>query len=144
MKTGSVILMRSKNRGVTLIELIIVIVIVGILAAIAIPGYRAYIIRANRSDAKAALLATAGALERCFTRFNSYAAADGCAVAFPANSTENHYVVTAPVQTAVAFSLSAAPQGGQAGDTGCGNFTLNSTNARNVSGTKPWRECWGR
>ena len=136
--------MRKANLGVTLMELLVVIAVVGILAAIAIPTYRSYGIRANRADAKTTLLAAAGTLERCFTRFNSYAAADGCTLVFPIVSGNNSYSISAPTQTAVAFSLTATPQGGQAADTGCANFTLDNANARGVTGTKTWQECWAR
>ncbi len=46
--------MRS-NKGLTLVELLVVIIIVGILAAIAIPVYTNYLQRARRADAKTAL-----------------------------------------------------------------------------------------
>jgi type IV pilus assembly protein PilE len=134
--------MRNYSRGVTLMELIVVMAIVGLLAAIAIPTYRQYAIRANRADAKAALLSAAGALERCFTQFNSYDAADGCAVVFPVGSTNGNYQISAPTQTAIAFALTATPQGRQIEDTDCGNFTLNSANVRGVSGTKTAQQCW--
>ena len=65
--------MKHRQRGMSLIELMIVVVIVGILAAIAIPSYRAYVIRANRADAKVALLSTAQNLERCYTNSTPYA-----------------------------------------------------------------------
>lgn len=136
--------MRKPNSGVTLMELLVVIAVISILSAIAIPTYRSYVIRANRSDAKAALLSAAGALERCYTRFNSYATADGCTVAFNVSSPSGNYTITAPTQTATAFSLLATAVDGQAKDTDCKNFTLTNSSVRGVTGTKPAASCWGR
>jgi type IV pilus assembly protein PilE len=134
---------RRGNAGVTLIELMMVMVVVAILAAIAVPSYRGYVIRASRADAKAATLSMAGALERCFTRFNAYDDA-GCALAITnVPSGDGHYLLGASV-TPSTFLVTAVPQGAQAADTGCGNFRLNQANQRTVSGAKGAAECWGR
>ena len=134
---------RSRNRGVTLMELMTVMVIIGILSAIAIPSYRGYTIRANRSDGKAAAFAMAGALERCFTRFNAYNNA-GCSVTITnVPSTEGKYLVSANV-LATTFLVSAVPQGTQASDTGCGTLGITQANVRSKTGTQTVSECWGR
>ena len=134
---------RRYNTGVTLIELMMVMVVVGILAAIALPSYRGYVMRASRADAKAATLSMAGALERCFTRFNAYDNA-GCAIVTTnVPSGDGHYLLSANV-TASTFLVTAVPQGPQTADTGCGDFRLNQANQRSVSGSKGAAECWGR
>jgi type IV pilus assembly protein PilE len=130
-------------------ELLTVLVIIGILSAIAIPSYRGYVVRANRSEGKTALMFFASALERCYTRYNSYAynadAAVGCTVNFPQTSENGHYQVTTSARSATAFTLVATPQGGQStGDSGCGNLTLDQLNTRGMSGSKPISECWGK
>jgi type IV pilus assembly protein PilE len=63
----------GKQRGITLIELVVVIMIVGILAAVAVPSYRNYVIRSQRADAKDALLALATQQEKYYLQCNSYA-----------------------------------------------------------------------
>ena len=64
--------MRKHMRGVTLMELMIVVVIIGILAAIAYPNYREYAARAKRNEARAALLQIATLQERFYLQNNTY------------------------------------------------------------------------
>jgi type IV pilus assembly protein PilE len=63
---------RRRTRGITLIELMIVVVIVGILAAIAYPNYRQYVQRSKRTEAMAALLQVATNQERVYLNSNTY------------------------------------------------------------------------
>jgi type IV pilus assembly protein PilE len=140
---------RRKSYGMTLIELMTVMVVIAILASIAVPSYRGYILRANRSEAKVQLMTVAGALEKCYTRFNAYDdGAGSCTVVATLEGTglpsENGlYRVTGTVERGT-YTLTATPQANQATDTGCGNFTLDHTNAKGRSGTKPVSECWSR
>ncbi len=143
MKAGMV--MHGRQRGVTLMELLTALVIVGILTAIAWPSYRAQVVRTNRSDAKVALEQARQGLERCFTRFNSYEAAAGCEMVFPFTVASGTYQITAAVPTPTTFTLTATPQGAQAtDDPQCANFTLNELGVRDVSGTDTAERCWGR
>ncbi len=139
--------MRQRQGGVTLIELLTVMVVIAILAAIAIPGYRGYMIRTNRAEAKTALLQVSSALERCFTRINRYDD-DDCAAARAPNlpfTTENgNYRITAQFPTPVTFALTATPLGAQAADADCGNFTIDEVGRRGVSGTRGVDDCWDR
>src|SRR5262245_10870116 len=132
-----------RQRGITLIELIVAMVVVAILAAVAIPTYRQQLIRTNRSNAKTALLSTAQNLERCFTRTNTYI---GC-VAMPFTTAEGNYQISeVAAATATTFNLRAVPQGTQANDAQCATFTLNQANVRAVTGSLAATpaQCWGR
>ena len=142
--------MIRRQRGVTLLELMIVVVIIGVLASIAYPSYRQHIMRSNRTEARVALEQVAGTLEKCYTRYMRYDDVANCPAAnqFNAgagfNTAQGHYRITATFPLATQFRLTATPQNRQVSDTECMNFTLNETGARGVSGTAaatPQR-CW--
>jgi len=139
--------MKATARGFTLVELMVAVLVVGVLAAVAIPSYRSYVLRANRAEAKQALLARASDLERCYTRNNTYmnAAATPCPVA--ANlvnpSVGIKYKVQAQTLAANSFVLQAIPVNGQQSDK-CGTFTLDDKNSRGASGPISAQDCWGR
>lgn len=131
-----------RMRGVTLLELMIVVAVVGILAAIAYPSYQDQVRRTHRADGKAMLIQTSQQLERCYSRFSSYNNA-GCVIAFPLTSDDGHYVITATARTATAFTLDATPQGGQADDTDCGVLRLRSTGVEGSLGADTDANgCW--
>jgi len=137
--------MKHRQSGFTLLELMLVVAIVGILAAIAIPTYRNYVVRANRSEAKVAVLQTAQALERCYMDSAPFAYnATGCTVPATMTLTSGTYRIDVLVPNANAFVISAVPQGGQASDTGCGTFRLTAQGTQTVTGTLPAAECWRR
>lgn len=130
---------RTRNRGLTLIELLVALVVLGLCCVIAIPGYRQYTIRVNRTDAQRDLVELALRMQRCYSRTHNYQARE-CTLDVATNP-EATYTTT--VEKAVdTYTLIATPVNAQAEDTRCGRFTLNQAGARGVSGTLPAQQCW--
>lgn len=129
----------DRQTGFTLIELMIVVAIIGIIAAIAYPSYRQNVLETNRTDGKRELLQAAQELERCYTTTNSY---QNC-IALPRDSQDLHYSLQwqAGQPTATTFGLQAVPQGNQTDDTDCMTLLLTHTGARDATGPDG-RDCW--
>lgn len=127
--------------GFTLIEVMIVVVIIGILAAIAIPAYQNSVIKSNRSEAKATLMDIAQGLQRCYTvygRFNSddcniYNQLDGDSIT---SEGRGFYQITGEID-ATSFTLTADPVlMPQTNDAICPSLTLNHLGVKGGPG------CW--
>lgn len=144
--------MNDKQSGITLLELMIVVAIVGVLAAIAYPSYREQVRRSNRSEAKIGLEQKAQALEKCFTRTMNYNdPGDNCTNARATVVTPGGFysvgIDPGLAISATAYRLLATPQGGQATDTQCASFTMDQSGqriARNSASAESTAECWGR
>jgi len=133
-----------RKNGFTLVEMMVVVAIVGILAAIAYPSYTEFIMKGRRTDGKNALLTATGAMERYFSENGRYVTSAGgstCPNVFSANSTENHYAITA-ICADTTFTITATPQNAQSTDK-CGSLTINQAQAKGVSGgTLSATSCW--
>lgn len=143
--------MMTKQRGFTLIEVMIVVVIVAILASIAYPSYQEQVRKSRRGDAGAVLTQSAQWMERFFTENSRYDQdRGGTAVDLPFDrapleGTQAYNVSLVPDDlSANTFTVQAAPMGPQAGDR-CGTLTLNHLGQKDMIGEDAGltvRDCW--
>ena len=113
----------ARMRGVTLIELMIVVVIVGIIATMAFPAYRRYVIRADRADATTALLQLAAAQERWYLNHNSYTASLPD-LGFGSVTEGGKYALAIETADARGFQARADAIAGQVDDDKCPVFAI--------------------
>lgn len=134
-------------RGVSLLELMVVLTIVAILLRVALPTYEQYVLRGHRSQARTTLLQVGQWLERAATAQGTYPTTSQV----PADLLKvegGRYTVTVAT-TASSFTLTAVPSGRQAVDV-CGSFRIDHTGARSqlqVAGQPlpaSAEECWSR
>lgn len=140
----------TRQRGFTLIELMITVAVVAILAAVALPAYQDYSRRGKRADARALLQTAAFAQEKYRAANASYASATtvltgACPTSGSCSSTQGHYTLAITASTTAPganFTLTAnAASTSQLADTGCTAIVYTKVGST-VSLTPA--ACWGR
>ncbi|RPE64958.1 type IV pilus assembly protein PilE [Tibeticola sediminis] len=129
--------------GFTLIELMVVVAIVGILAAIVYPSYQNHVLRTHRAAAAACLGEMAQQMERYYTTTLKYT---GATLPNPTcrNDLASRYTFAFDTgqPTDTTFKIKATPSGAQAADTKCGTLSLDQAGTKTVSGTDSVANCW--
>ena len=141
-------------RGVTLIELMVVVAIVAIIFAFAFPSYERYIVRSKRAVAQNVLLQVADRQQQFFMDNKQYAAnltnlgfaanpliVDDDGSSTVATDPDAVYSVSLSNVSATTYTVTAAPVGGQLRrDTQCGSLTMSQAGAKGYSGSGG--NCW--
>jgi len=145
-----------RNKGFTLIELMIVVAIIGILTAIAVPSYLQHVTKSNRAAAESFMLRISNLEEQVILDMRSYVAVSANAN-FPnaptagspglntiiPSSVSKYYNVVITLPTTASYLITATPVGSQlTADTKCANLTLDQTGAKGISGTGSAANCW--
>jgi type IV pilus assembly protein PilE len=133
-----------RMRGVTLLELMIVIVIIGIMAAIAYPNYREFVARAKRNEAKSSLLQIAQMQERFYLQNNTYTT-DMTKLGFPVGNNyitdSGSYSVSVTAANANDFAATATYQKADAEAGKCQTYNIDGRGGKTSA---PLADCWTR
>ncbi len=143
--------------GFTLIELLVVLLVIGILTGIAVPSYRSHVLRANRTEGRAALLALATAQEKFYLECHRYADrldpaleadCEAQRLPFAARSERGYYQLAITSADETGWSATATPAGPpQDADARCQRLRLDGTghtSALDAVNAESSRECWSR
>lgn len=135
--------MTKKTRGFTLMELMIVVSIVAILGAIALPAYQNSVRKSRRADAMTSLLQLQTLQERWRANNTTYSSSLSNLGWSGSDSSEGYYTIAITAATANAFTGTATPKssGPQAGDS-CGTLSITANGP--VIATAAQRQCWNK
>jgi len=144
---------KIKQKGFTLLELLIVIAIIGVLATVALPSFKNQIIKAKRSEAMEATLECAAIQERRFTMRASYD--DKACDSLEGTLEEYEFTVEAlnssdgacSNKSCIKYTITTSPKTGsqQESDKECIEFTINELGrktAKDSGGTANTENCW--
>ena len=126
-------------RGVTLLEILVVVLIVGLIASLALPTYRQHLVRVHRSEATTGLYAISAAEERFYLRQGHYTAELS---GIPPDGHYNFEVAVASDGQSFVATATPTREGGQNSDGECLVFSLDHRGRRAVSGSRETPHCW--
>ncbi len=132
----------KSSRGFTLIEIMITVVIIGILAAIGLPAYQNYVLRAGRTEGQAALMDISARLEQYYLGNKTYTQDIAGDLNTNTTTESNRYdIIVTGCPIATCYLITATAVNAQAADATCATLTLNSSDVKGASGTDP-DACW--